>query len=291
MRVETPDGLELNVEVDGPADGVPVVCLHGVIASAEEFAWLVPRLVADGYRVVRLDLRGHGDSDRAERYPGPGFVTDALTVLEQVVGRPALLLGHSLGGVVALAVAQQRPDLVRAALVVDPGLIVAEELAPGEPIDTVGLDEVFRLVHAAMPRVQASGISVDDFAEQLEAVPTPSGSTAGQLYADGTTTWWASSQLRVDVGVLDVMVDPSLPRERVPFDVAEPVEVPVLVLLADPAMPDAIVGDARQAQLEAAGSPDLEVVVVSGAGHYVHDERAHRQTFLAHLDRWLVAHG
>lgn len=291
MLVQTPDGLQLNVEVDGPADGVPAVCLHGVIASAEEFGWLVPRLVADGYRVVRLDLRGHGDSDRAEHYPGPGFVTDALAVLEQVVQRPALLLGHSLGGAVALAVAQQRPELVRAALVVDPGLIVAEELAPGEPVDTAGLGEVFRLVHAAMPRVQASRISVANFAEQLDDVPTSTGSTAGQLYVDGTTTWWASSQLRVDVGVLDVMVDPGLPRERVPFDVDDPVEVPLLVLLADPARPDAIVGRERQAKLEGAGSPDLEVVVVAGAGHYLHDERAHRPTFLAHLDRWLAAHG
>lgn len=291
MQVETADGLQLHVEVDGPPDGVPVVCLHGVTASAEEFGWLVPRLVEAGHRVVRFDFRGHGDSDRAATYPGPGFVADALAVLEQVAAEPALLLGHSLGGVVALAVAQQHPELVRAALVIDPGLIVAEELAPGEPIDSAALGEVFGLIHSAMPHVQASGISGEDFAEQLRAVPTPSGSTAGELYVEGTTTWWASSQLRLDVDVLAVVVDPSVPRERVPFDIDDPVGVPVLALLADPAMPDAIVGDARQARLEAAGSPDLEVVVVAGAGHNIQDEKAHRATFLAHLDRWLARHG
>ncbi len=291
MLVETADGLKVHVDVDGPDGGVPVVCLHGVTASAEEFGWLVPRLAAAGYRVVRLDFRGHGDSARAEAYPGPGFVADALAVLEEVVQRPALLLGHSLGGVVALAVAQQRPELVRAALVIDPGLIVAEEVPPGQPIDSAGLQETFLLIHSAMPDVQASGISVEDFAEQLEAVPTPAGSTAGELYVEGTTTWWAGSQLRLDVGVLDVVVDPSLPRERVPFNIDEPVPVPVLALLADPAMPDAIVGDDRQARLESAGSPDLEVVVVEGAGHNLQDEKAHRETFLAHLDRWLARNG
>lgn len=290
MQVTTSDGVRLEVQVEGPPDAVPVVCLHGVTASADEFGWLADRL-ADTHRVVRPSFRGHGDSDRVPTgYPGPGFVTDALAVLEQL-DRPALLLGHSLGGVVALAVAQRRPDLVRAALVVDPGLLIAEELAEGVALDAGGLMPVFRLIHDAMPQVQASGIAVEDFAERLLGVPTPSGVPAAELYVPGTTTWWASSQLRFDVSVLAPVVDPTVPRERIPFDVTDPVEVPVLALLADPASPDAIVGERRSAQLEAAGSPDLEVVVVEGAGHNLQDEVAHRDTFLAHLDRWLARHG
>lgn len=291
MLVRTADGLKVNVEVDGPADGVPVVCLHGVTASTHEFGWLVPRLVEAGHRVVRVDFRGHGDSDRAEGpYGGPGYVTDALAVLEWL-DQPALLLGHSLGGVVALAVAQHRPELVRAALVIDPGLNVAEELAVGDRLDNAVLDETLRLIHGGMPEVQASGITAEDFATRLDSVPTPSGRPAGEVYAPGTTQWWASSQLRLDVRVLDGVVDPTVAWDRLPFDIDRPVAVPLLVLLADPARPDAIVGDARQAQLEAAGSPDLEVVVVPCAGHNLQDERAHRRTFLAHLDRWLATHG
>lgn len=291
MRVPTADDVGIEVYVDGPADGVPIVLLHGVTVSAEEFGWLVPRL-AEHHRVVRFDFRGHGDSDRVAtgRYPGPGFVADAVAVLEEV-GRPALLLGHSLGGVVALAIAQQRPELVRAALVIDPGLAVAEDLTDGRAIDVAGLGDVFRLIHGAMPHVQASGISVEDFARQLLEVPTPTGPTAGELYVEGTTTWWASSQLRLDVHVLDVLVDPTVPRERIPFDIDQPIPVPVLALLADPAAPDGIVGSRRRAQLEAAGSPDLEVVVVDGAGHNLQDEVAHRATFLAHLDRFVATHG
>ncbi len=291
MQVTSHDGLALEVQVDGPDDAVPLVCLHGVTASAEEFGWLAERLDGE-YCVVRPSFRGHGDSGRPDGpYLGPDYVADAIAVLEQAVDGPALLLGHSLGGVVALAVAQQRPDLVRALLVIDPGLIVAEDVPDGEPLDTMGLGETFRLIHSAMPHVQASGISADDFGHQLLQTPMPQGVTAEDLYVEGTTTWWARSQLRLDVGVLDVAVDPDAPRERVPFDVDEPLEVPTLALLADPTVPGAIVDDARRKQLESAGSPDLEVVVVEGAGHNLQDERAHRATFLAHLDRWLARHG
>lgn len=290
MLVETADGLYLNVEVDG-ADGVPLVCLHGVAASSDEFGWLVPRLVEAGHRVVRVDFRGHGDSDRAERpYVGPDYVTDALAVLEGFE-QPALLLGHSLGGIVALAVAQRHPELVRATLAIDPGLNVAEDLAVGDRLDNAVLEETLRLIRCGMPSVQASGITAEDFAAQLDTVPTPSGRPAGEVYAAGTTQWWANSQLRLDLRVLDGVVDPTVTWDRVPFDIDRPVPVPVLVLLADPARPDAIVGDARQAQLEAAGSPDLEAVVVPGAGHNLQDELAHRTAFLAHLDRWLATHG
>lgn len=291
MQVTSSDGLVLDVRIDGPDDGVPLVCLHGVTASAEEFAWLAERLAGD-HRVVRPSFRGHGDSGRPDGpYLGPDYVADAVAVLEQAVDGPALVLGHSLGGVVALAVAQQRPELVRAALVIDPGLIVAEDVPDGAPLDTMGLGETFRLIHSAMPHVQASGISAEDFADQLLQTPTLHGVTAEELYVEGTTSWWARSQLQLDVAVLDVTIDPHAPRERVPFDVDRPIEVPTLALLADPRVPDAIVDDARRAALEAAGSPALEVVVVEGAGHNLQDERAHRATFLRHLDGWLAAHG
>lgn len=290
MQVTSRDGLALEVQVDGPAGAVPLVCLHGVTASAAEFGWLAARLAGE-YRVVRPSFRGHGDSGRPEGpYLGPDYVADAVAVLEQVVDGPALVLGHSLGGVVGLAVAQQRPDLVRALLVIDPGLAVAEEVPDGELPDLHGLEDVFELVHGAMPRIQASGIPVEDFAEQLLRTPTPQGVTAGELYVDGTTTWWASSQLRLDVQVLDVTVDPHAVRERIPFDLDEPVEVPTLALLGDPAVPATLVCDARRERLEAAVSLDLEVVVIEGAGHNLQDETAHRATFLDHLDRWLARH-
>ena len=59
--------MRLHAEVDGPPDGAPVVFLHGASGSMRTYAWL-PGEITEGRRIVRLDLRGHGDSEHA---PGP----------------------------------------------------------------------------------------------------------------------------------------------------------------------------------------------------------------------------
>src|SRR5204863_3091145 len=104
----------LHVTEDGPGQGPPVVLLHGITSSGATWDWLVPQL-ADRYRLLRLDFRGHGRSGRQEApYDYAGYVADAVAVCEQAAGQPAVVIGHSLGGGAAAALAQQRPDLVRA---------------------------------------------------------------------------------------------------------------------------------------------------------------------------------
>ena len=61
------DGVDLHVVLDGPADRPAVVLLHGVAASGRSYEWMT-RADVGGRRLVRVDLRGHGDSGRA---PGP----------------------------------------------------------------------------------------------------------------------------------------------------------------------------------------------------------------------------
>ena len=93
--------------------------LHGLAGTAREWedtaAWLT-----DTHRVVALDQRGHG---RSERRPADvsrtAFVADAVAAIEQLGLAPAILIGQSLGGQTALLGAADRPDLVR-------GLVVAE---------------------------------------------------------------------------------------------------------------------------------------------------------------------
>src|SRR5688572_21359937 len=96
--------MHLHLEITG--GGEPVLFLHGVTGSAATYRWLE----LDG--AMRLDFRGHGASDWAPgSYRIADYVADAVSVLE----RPAVLVGHSLGGVVAWCVAQSRPELVQAA--------------------------------------------------------------------------------------------------------------------------------------------------------------------------------
>jgi pimeloyl-ACP methyl ester carboxylesterase len=111
MRIDN-DGVELEVVVDGPPDGPPVVVLHGISGSTATYDFLVAELPR--HRLYRLDFRGHAHSDRAPgTYVLDSVASDAIAVLDQAVGGPAVVVGHSLGGITAAFVAQ-RPDLVTA---------------------------------------------------------------------------------------------------------------------------------------------------------------------------------
>ena len=159
--------MRLHVEAQGPADGAAVVFLHGVLGSLRTYAWL-PAGITDGRRIVRADLRGHGRSAHAPgAYDVDSYGEDVVEVLRETVGRPAALVGHSLGGVVAWWVAQRHPELVTAAFLEDPPLYMGEpaehELNGAVPIFGVLLDTVARW--------KAQGIGADAAAAQLAAAP------------------------------------------------------------------------------------------------------------------------
>ena len=94
-------------EEDG--DGEPLVLLHPGLADSRAFDEHVPAL-AERFRVFRPDRRGHGRTADVE---GPitydVMATETIAFLEQVVGGPAHLLGHSDGAPVALLVALEAP--------------------------------------------------------------------------------------------------------------------------------------------------------------------------------------
>ena len=83
------------------------VLIHGIMASHETWCRVSPALVARGYRVIMPDLRGHGDSPRADAYSAELFAADLVDTLPHGAD---LALGHSLGGLaLSLAVGELRP--------------------------------------------------------------------------------------------------------------------------------------------------------------------------------------
>ena len=266
------DGLTLHVAEDGPVHGPPVVLLHGITSSGGTWNWLVP-LLADRHRVLRLDFRGHGRSGRSQvPYDYSGYVSDAVAVCEQAADQRAVVIGHSLGGGAAAALAQQRPDLVRAVLLEDPALAGSTEIGDNS------LLEGFTLMRDLIPQVQASGMLVDDLVSAIAALSSgATGRLLGEDLCADALRAMAEGLLALDVSVLDAVLDGTLVP---PFDAARPIPVPGVVLAADPASSDAVT---RPAHLEilACSSPQLETWSVPGATHQIHSSRATREIFTA----------
>lgn len=108
--------------------GAPLLALHGQFQDGTGFERLA-REAGPAWRVIALDQRGHGESDRAGEYTRDGYVADAAAVLEQLGLGPAVVVGHGLGGVTAYQLAARRPDLVRAVIVEDIGAVVDDDVS------------------------------------------------------------------------------------------------------------------------------------------------------------------
>lgn len=110
--------MRLAVHDSGTGDRVAVL-VHGIQSDHRAWHRVAAELREDGFRVVAIDLAGHGVSPRSRRYSPAAWADDAVESLKPVVGdRIDLLVGHSLGALVASGVAEHiRP---RAAVYIDP---------------------------------------------------------------------------------------------------------------------------------------------------------------------------
>ncbi len=101
--IRRPDGTELHVELYGPADAPPIVLTHGWGADATEWYYEKKRL-AGPFRLIAWDLAGLGLSKKPDDndFSLEKMARDLDAVLELAGGRPAVLLGHSIGGMILL---------------------------------------------------------------------------------------------------------------------------------------------------------------------------------------------
>ncbi|MFD1880181.1 alpha/beta fold hydrolase [Paracoccus pacificus] len=116
-----------NIHVLTRGDGPPVLLIHGLGGQLGNFYALIDELVAPGFRVIAYDRAAAGDSDPAppEQAHVDAQAILAAAVLRSTTDRPALVIGHSLGGAVALRLALDRPDLVGGVMTVG-GLVQPE---------------------------------------------------------------------------------------------------------------------------------------------------------------------
>lgn len=174
---------DLHVRRSGrPAGDAPtMVLLHGLTDCGSGWAG-AQRHWGSTYSLITVDQRGHGHSPRFTRaqldtHPGEVMVDDAVGILAQLA-EPPVVVGHSLGGAVALAVAVRRPELVRAVVLEDPAPLGpddrqrdparAEEFLAGvqESLDARDEEELLRLRREKHPSWPEDELLVSGLAEQ-----------------------------------------------------------------------------------------------------------------------------
>jgi pimeloyl-ACP methyl ester carboxylesterase len=140
--------------------GTPVVLLHGVNAAsaAHEILPLSRGLSEDSDRpVLALEWIGFGHSDRPDVDYGPDLMEDQLEhFLERIVGRPADIVGYSLGGNYAVSLARRRPDLVRTITAIEPTMgMEPAEIGKGWARLLFTLPGVQQAFHERLTRAEA----------------------------------------------------------------------------------------------------------------------------------------
>jgi len=149
----TAGGLRLAYQVEGQADKPPMVLLHALGERGTSWAPVKGRF-AERFRVVTVDLRGHGDSDWPGTYSFQLMRDDVIDLLDHLGLRRVTVVGHSMGGSVAYLLAMQRADQVERLIVDDvPPPFRRDRPIPDRPVEPLNFD--WAVVPAIIGQVNA----------------------------------------------------------------------------------------------------------------------------------------
>ncbi len=228
--------------VDFGGGGPTILLLHALMGRATTW-WPVARWLTRYGKVIGLDARGHGRSPhRGGRWRTPDFVADAAELVTGV-GAPAVVIGHSMGGLHAIALAAEHPELVRALVVEDVGI----DLRGRTVDDWRALFDAWPVPFPSLRHVREFfGPAGDYFAECVEE------------RADGYHFIAPPREL------FDIAAEWG---ERGYWDLVERVTCPILVVEAE----HTVMPAGQQAQIPRRAPGGGTHFVVPGAGHLVHE--------------------
>lgn len=244
-----------------PADRRTLVLLHGVTRARGDFS-PITGILAASWRLIGVDHRGHGDSQRGDRYLVADYVADAIRLVRDEIRSPVVLLGHSLGAMAAAGVAAALPHLVEGIVLADPPF-----QSMGERIHGTAWQAQFLGMRDAL-----GGDCVEDLAIALASIrlPRPDGGTVrlGALREPAAIRWSAECLARLDPAVLTPLIEGRWLDGFDPLAVAARIECPVRILQADPAAGGALGDD--DCRDFAARVADCRIERFTGTGHLLH---------------------
>jgi len=278
------NGTKLAASFYGPADAVPILFLHGISMSRDTWEEIAFRLMGR-YQVWTLDFRGHGHSGQASSYQLADYVSDADTALA-AIGRPAIVVGHSLGGCVAGVLAQRDTGpgfgsgSPRAAFLEDPPWYLGE---PGEWARSV-YPRLFSIVSQQQARWQQEQAPLSTYLDFAATAPSPMGGVGRDHFSPRHLVSFASALQRQDNRCWGNVAEGG--EVLAVIDTSRAFQCPVKVIQADPHCGAALL-DGHEARL-AKTNPKAEIVRYAGCGHRCHAAQAFDTRFVADLESFLV---
>jgi pimeloyl-ACP methyl ester carboxylesterase len=267
QRPFSTDAVEINF-AEGPDNGVPLVMLHGGSSRWQWWKWVIDAL-SERTHVFAPDLRGHGRSTWTPgHYRLVDYAADIEPFLEAVVGVPAVLLGHSLGGAVALIVAAERPDLVSCVINEDGPLSAdsaRQAILPTRPM----LLLMRELAGSTLPQGQLE--------ERVGDMPIEEDGRIvrfADLVGEEEVAWVAETYRQHDPAMIDAVIEFEEMHAGYDESVLQRIECPVVIFRADPERGSAITEASLQRAFSVLG--EARSITFTGSGHSIHIEATER---------------
>ena len=254
-----------------PSTGVPLVLLHGGSARWQAFENIITDL--SEYHLYLPDLRGHGKSGRVfGHYRLQDYTNDIINFIKDCVGQPVHLFGHSLGGMIALLVAAQYPEGIRAVAVGDSPL---SSQYWQKVMFTQTNDRV-----RAWQKISGGHIPIEELVEILKDSPTeepgnPNPVSMRSVYGEDSAVfqWLAENLYHQDPDMLSAILDrfdDTITGYEMEL-VFPKIKCPTLLLQADPTTGGLMTDEEVQQALPLLFKPTH--IKLSKLSHTLHNER------------------
>ncbi|WP_245391844.1 alpha/beta fold hydrolase [Salinicola aestuarinus] len=259
MRLHATDTAD---STEMPSGTTPLVILHGLMGSADNWRSHIKQWQAR-QRVVAVDLRNHGRSPHGRGMSYEAMANDVLELLASLGLERVNLLGHSMGGKVAMTLARLQPGRVAHLVVADIAPVAYEH----------GHDEVFeamRRVEAGSPTSRSEANTL--MSEVIESTPTRQFLATNLIKGDDGIMTWRVGLDEIEAGYADIIAPPGG---------NETFDGPSLVIRGGAS---SYVQDAHREAIEAVLT-DVTLETLEGAGHWLHAEQP--EAFRERIDHFL----